>query len=191
MKFSCEISNVRIGLVGSTRFCIQVPVANGTWQSTSLNARLTSISNGLLQTAMRVRCRNVKADGVTEVVRAYEEAYNNHDAKAINRLYALDARFHIEGIMAIEGKQVLAGRTDYDIELHTHIHIDPISTHGNKLRALVTESNEWLREVGIRTAEYESEFEVDNGKITSIVAKPSRQQAAQSCKRWMISPSGD
>ncbi|MDD3599901.1 MAG: hypothetical protein PHS55_07280, partial [Firmicutes bacterium] len=64
----------------------------------------------------------MKADGVTEVVRAYEEAYNNHDAKAINRLYALDARFHIEGIMAIEGKQVLAGRTDYDIELHTHIH---------------------------------------------------------------------
>lgn len=114
----------------------------------------------------------MKADELIEVVRAYEEAYNKHDAKAINQLYAPDAQFHIEGIMAIEGKPALAGRTDYDIELHTHIHVNPVSTHKNKLRARVTESNEWLHEIGIRTAEYESEFEVDNGKIKSIMAEP-------------------
>jgi limonene-1,2-epoxide hydrolase len=114
----------------------------------------------------------VRADELIEVVRAYEEAYNRHDSKAVNQLYAPDARFHIEGIMAIEGKQALIGRTDYDIELHTHIHVNPVSTRDNRLQAHVTESNEWLREIGIGTAKYEAEFEVIDGKIKSIIAKP-------------------
>lgn len=113
-----------------------------------------------------------------DVVRAFEDAYNDHDAKTINSLYAPDAEFQVEDIMAIEGKPALQGKTDYDIELHTHIHINPVSVKENRLRARVMASSEWLLETGIGTAQYEAEFEVADGMIKSIIARPVPQTKA-------------
>jgi limonene-1,2-epoxide hydrolase len=114
-----------------------------------------------------------------DIVKSYQEAYNNHDLERVLALYAEDVRFEIVGEISLHGKEQLRELTEYDFVLNIHMSCGPCQTKGDSVMCELTETNDWLKTAGIRKAHYLATFVVTDGLIQSIRAEliPETDQA--------------
>ena len=108
-----------------------------------------------------------------DIIKSYQEAYNNHDLEGVLALYAEDASFEIIGQVSLQGKEQVRELTEYDFVLNIHMSCDQFRTKGDSVMCQLEESNDWLKAAGIQRARYMATFMVRNGLIQSVRAKPS------------------
>lgn len=105
------------------------------------------------------------------IVKSYQEAYNNHDLEGVLALYAEDVSFEVVGQIALQGKEQLQALTEYDFVLNIHMSCGPIKTKGDSVMCRLTETNDWLKTAGIKRAHYLTTIVVRNGLIQSVRAE--------------------
>lgn len=108
-----------------------------------------------------------------DIVKSYQEAYNNHDLERVLALYAEDVSFEVVGQISLQGKEQLRELTEYDFVLNIHMSCGPSETKGDSVICELTETNDWLKTAGIQRADYLATFVVTDGLIQSIRAEPT------------------
>jgi limonene-1,2-epoxide hydrolase len=113
-----------------------------------------------------------------EVVRSYQQAYNDHDVEKLMALHAEDVSFEVAGQISLQGKEQVRDLAEYDFALNIQMFIDQVETRGDTVRCRLEEKNDWLEAAGIERASYTGVFSIEGGLIRSISAEQSTPTAA-------------
>jgi ketosteroid isomerase-like protein len=115
----------------------------------------------------------------TDIVKSYQEAYNNHDLESLLALYDEDVSFEIVGEISLQGKEQLRELTEFDFVLNVQLSCGPSETKGDTVMCEMTETNDWLKTAGLREARYSATYVVTNGLIQSVRSQrtPETDQA--------------
>ena len=113
-----------------------------------------------------------------DVVRSYQQAYNDHDLEQLMALHAEDVSFEIPGQISLRGKEQVRDLAEYDFALNIQMFIDRVETRGDTVRCRLEEKNDWLEAAGIERTSYAAIFFIEGGLIRSIMASESAPTAA-------------
>ena len=112
-----------------------------------------------------------------DIVKSYQEAYNNHDLERVLALYAQNVNLERVGQVSLQGKEELRELTEYDFALNIHMSCGPCKTKGDSVMCELTETNDWLKTAGLREARYLATFVVTDGLIQSIRSERTPETA--------------
>jgi hypothetical protein len=127
---------------------------------------------------------------LVDVVKTYEQAYNDRDLDALLALFAADVHFEIAGQVDLRGKDQLKSLAEYDFALNVEMSIDQYETRDDTVMCQLLERNDWLRTAGIPEARYMARFKIEDGLIRTISAEQTPETAADfkkvlgSLMRW-------
>jgi hypothetical protein len=107
----------------------------------------------------------------SEVIQAFQEAYNNGTADEVMSLYAEDASFQIRELFNLQGQEALRGLTEYHQALHTKLQFGELEVRGDTVFCRIIENNDWIEMVELRELSYEGKVVVRRGLIAAIDAK--------------------
>jgi hypothetical protein len=117
-----------------------------------------------------------------EQIKAYQEAHNSGDVEKKLSCCAEDARYEVEGLWDLEGKQDLRRLFESDAVLNSRIVLTDLKVEGNKITCKIEEESDWLKLAGIGVLNYESgQFTFEKGLIKEVRVKytPASNQAVQ------------
>jgi hypothetical protein len=127
------------------------------------------------------------------IVLAYQEAHNAHDVDKAMTFFAPNIRFEMAGIWVREGFEEMRVMEVWDSVVGGEVFFKDFKTRTGRLECKATESNDWLKIVGIDAVTYDSfRFEFENGRIGRIRAKVSPKdemaidRAVNRVVRWAL-----
>ncbi len=114
--------------------------------------------------SLTLACGHQPAD----VVKAYQEAYNEGDVDRLMSLYAEDARFRVAGLFDLQGREALRELAEYDQALHTKLEFSQMKILGDTVICQVKETNDWIETADIGEFYHQGAVVVRRGLISAI-----------------------
>ncbi len=92
---------------------------------------------------------------LNDLVNEFVESKNHHDVNDIMRFYADNITSHLAGIWLTQGREAIQSITEWEVVMKPTYKISHIALFGDSVRCRLTESNEWLRIMGVESIIYE------------------------------------
>ncbi len=128
-----------------------------------------------------------------EIVLAYQEAHNAHDVEKALSFFTDDIRYGMTGVWVKQGIDEVRGLETWDAALNSHMNYQVLKVQQSRLNCAATETNDWLKLVGVNEIEYTSiKFEFKGEKIQHIRAQLAGKsewaidQAVNDVLRWAL-----
>lgn len=88
------------------------------------------------------------------LVRAFQEAVNEHNVDKVMEMFTDNAQFELVGISKYSGKKEIRNVFDYDAGVNTQLKFIDCKSEGNKVNCKFIERNDRLSAIGIDELEY-------------------------------------
>jgi len=132
--------------------------------------RRAAAGTGLL--AVLFACASVDRAGVLAVVEAYEAAVNRRDVEAQTALFAEDARWWRDEVLAYEGREAIGRACALDAATRARLDLEVLSIRGSAVRCRADKGNELCDALGLGEVRQEILLEVRGGRIRGLRALP-------------------
>ncbi|MBN2336372.1 hypothetical protein JXL21_12500 [Candidatus Bathyarchaeota archaeon] len=123
-----------------------------------------------------------------KTLQEWGHAYTAMNLDHLKSLYAQGSVFEMKGTLATTAKESALKLAEFDHATGTQRTLKATQITGDKVRAEMTESSEWLKAAGIKEAHYDSVFVIKEGQIQSlsIVPKPETRKATEHALTGLI-----
>ncbi len=109
---------------------------------------------------------------IGELLVNFITAKNRRDVSGVLSFYAEDISGKLAGIWQRDGKKSMQGITEWEAAMNPTYKVSHTMILKGRVRCRLTESNEWLRRMGVESIVYEPFLiTVDDGQITAINAE--------------------
>lgn len=131
-------------------------------------------SSLLFSVAMMLSC----APEPAELLKAYENTFNNYDVNRVMDFYAEDIRFEVVGEFVKAGREEVRELAKWDDVLNCQLTFTDLVVSGDTVRCKAIERNDWLQLAGVEEAYYGANTIIFRGVlITSITAELTQESA--------------
>ena len=104
-----------------------------------------------------------------EIVIAYQDAHNAHDIEGVLNYFSPAIRYGMTGLWVREGFDEIRALEEWDTVMNSQLVFSDFKVRNQRLECTGTETNDWLKMVGIEEIRYEPmKFEFDGDKIRHI-----------------------